>query len=112
MYTNILETEDARPPQYAEEGRALDAKSKETIRHDVLAFGMSPVEAGQHVLHGIKHNQLYILSHPEFGLGMRERFEAILRSLPANSAVPPQRIRAEGRTLTNPIYRESTVPFR
>lgn len=110
--TNILETEDSRPPQYAEAGRALDAKSRETIKQDVIAFGMSPIEAGQHVLNGIRRNQLYILSHPEFGLGLRERFDAILRSLPADASVPPQRIRAESRTLTNPIYRESTVPFR
>jgi NAD(P)-dependent dehydrogenase (short-subunit alcohol dehydrogenase family) len=102
--TNILETEDGRPAQYAEEGRAIDAETRAFVQQNVLSHGMDRLEAGFHVLEGIRKNRLFILSHPEFEPAIRERYEAILRSIPRTDAVPPGRMRAEIGTLSNPIY--------
>jgi NAD(P)-dependent dehydrogenase (short-subunit alcohol dehydrogenase family) len=74
------------------------------FRDEIMAQGMDPMEAGKCVIQGIRRNELYILSHPEFEAAIHERFDAILRSLPRAEDVPPARLRAEARTLTNPIY--------
>ena len=43
---------------------------------------MDPLEAGERVLNGVKNNDLFIFTHPEFKPGMKERFDAILASEP------------------------------
>jgi NAD(P)-dependent dehydrogenase (short-subunit alcohol dehydrogenase family) len=105
--TRLHETEDARPPRYAEPGRELDAKTRQVARDEVMAKGMLALEAGHHVLEGIRQNRLYILSHPEFETAIRERFEAILRAVPSGVEVPSARMRAEVRTLSNPTYTQA-----
>ncbi len=104
VHTNLIETEDARPARYAEPGRVSDPKAREFFRDRILANGMDPLEAGRCVLEGIRHNRLYILSHPEFEAALRERFEAILQAVPAGAHVPQSRIAAEAATLANPVY--------
>ncbi|MGB6452390.1 MAG: hypothetical protein WBE92_16685, partial [Steroidobacteraceae bacterium] len=51
---------------------------------------MDPLEAGERVLNGVVHNDLFILSHPEFKPGMKERFDAIMASTPAVEAPIPK----------------------
>jgi NADP-dependent 3-hydroxy acid dehydrogenase YdfG len=65
---------------------------------------MDPLEAGQWVLHGIRNNDLYIFSHPEYRQGIRDRGEALLASMPSNVTPPAGRVALEGSTLNNPIY--------
>jgi NAD(P)-dependent dehydrogenase (short-subunit alcohol dehydrogenase family) len=58
--------------------------------------GMDPLEAGERVLNGVVHNDLFILSHPEFKAGMQERFDAIMLSTPAvEEPIPEPRIAYE-----------------
>jgi NAD(P)-dependent dehydrogenase (short-subunit alcohol dehydrogenase family) len=64
---------------------------------------MDALEAGERVLNGIRNNDLFILSHPEFKDGMKERFDSILTSCPEGS-VPPERLTAETRTRHTGIY--------
>jgi short-subunit dehydrogenase len=64
---------------------------------------MDPLEAGERVLNGVRNNDLFIFSHPEFRPGMKERFDAILASVP-NEAFPEARAKAETRVLTAPPY--------
>jgi NADP-dependent 3-hydroxy acid dehydrogenase YdfG len=64
---------------------------------------MNPLEAGERVLNGIRNNDLFILSHPEFKDGMEERFNAILTSVP-DEAFPADRLRIETRTRHTGIY--------
>src|SRR4030095_6384049 len=45
---------------------------------------MDPLEAGERVMNGVVNNDLFIFSHPEFKPGMKERFDAILRSQPTH----------------------------
>jgi NAD(P)-dependent dehydrogenase (short-subunit alcohol dehydrogenase family) len=65
--------------------------------------GMDPLEAGERVINGIRNNDLFILSHPEFKDGMKERFDAMLASIPEGAA-PPERIAGETRTRHTGIY--------
>jgi NADP-dependent 3-hydroxy acid dehydrogenase YdfG len=65
---------------------------------------MDPVEAGERVLNGVVNNDLFIFTHPEFKAGMKERFDAILASVP-DEAFPAGRAQAETRVLTAPPYK-------
>src|SRR6185437_181030 len=69
---------------------------------------MHPLEAGERVLNGIRHNDLFIISHPEFKDGMEERFNAILASSP-DEAFPPERIVLESITRHTGIYPREIV---
>lgn len=64
---------------------------------------MDPLEAGERVLNGVRNNDLFIFSHPEFKPGMQERFDAILASVPPES-FPQARAQAQVRVLTAPPY--------
>jgi hypothetical protein len=45
---------------------------------------MEPLDAGQRVLRGVRNNDLYVLTTPEFEAEFRARGEAILASLPTD----------------------------
>ena len=49
---------------------------------------MEPLEAGERVLNGVRNNDLFIFSHPEFKDGMQERFDAFLASVPDETPPP------------------------
>ncbi len=67
---------------------------------------MDPVETGERVLRGIRNNDLYIMTHPEFKYGYQARHDAIMRSCPAE---PPNEkrhavIKTYGTVYYNDIY--------
>ena len=66
---------------------------------------MSIEECGERVLRGIRRNDLYIFTHPEFKEGVAERMEAILASFPKEDI---NQTRASEITFltSNPIFRE------
>src|SRR5579872_2320934 len=67
--------------------------------------GMDPLEAGERVLNGVIHNDLFILTHPEYMPGTQQRFEAVLQSEPVEDTPPPEaRVRGETRVLHAGIY--------
>jgi NAD(P)-dependent dehydrogenase (short-subunit alcohol dehydrogenase family) len=103
--TNFHESEAGRPAKFAEAGRELSAEAKARVKATILSNGMDPIEAGERVLRGILRNDLYILTHPEYTVGLRERFEAVLASMPDDDP-PPQRVAAERSVsiLSHPIY--------
>ena len=73
---------------------------------------MDPIEVGEYILRGIKRNDLFIMSHPEFREGIIARNEALLRSIPDE---PPNKkrynvIKTFGPIYHNPIYDEQTTP--
>lgn len=65
---------------------------------------MDPWEMGKLVLRGIQRNDLYILTHPEFEQGIRDRNEALVASIPKDLHAPPARVAQEQSILRNPIY--------
>jgi hypothetical protein len=57
------------------------------------------------VLNGVIHNDLFILTHPEYMPGTQQRFEAMLVSEPVEATPPPEtRVRGEARVLHCGIY--------
>ena len=56
---------------------------------------MEPLEAGERVLNGVRNNDLFIFSHPEFKDGMQERFNAYIASVPDEALLP---VRVKGGT--------------
>jgi NAD(P)-dependent dehydrogenase (short-subunit alcohol dehydrogenase family) len=83
--TNLRQSEENRPERY--EGAADDATRErrsltDTVFKRVLPTGMSPEEVGEKVLRGIRNNDFYILSHPEFRNEFQESFDEIIAALP------------------------------
>jgi len=73
---------------------------------------MDPIEMGERVLRGIKRNDLFINTHPEFKAGYAVRSEAILRSVP-DEPLNTKRyevIKSFGTLVYNPIYEKQTTP--
>jgi NAD(P)-dependent dehydrogenase (short-subunit alcohol dehydrogenase family) len=71
---------------------------------------MDPLEAGERVLNGVVNNDMFIFTHPEFKPGMKERFDAILASVPQDG-FPEARARAQARVLTAAPYAPE-IPHR
>jgi NAD(P)-dependent dehydrogenase (short-subunit alcohol dehydrogenase family) len=69
---------------------------------DIMAVAMDPLEAGRQVLAGIRRNDLYILTHPEFEAVVRQRVTLQLASF-SKKAVPKAR-REATETITPDIY--------
>ncbi len=73
---------------------------------DFSKIFMDPVEMGERVVRGIRNNDLFIITHPEFKAGWKARNEAIMRACPDE---PPFQKRIDtvkmfGSLLYNPIY--------
>jgi hypothetical protein len=66
--------------------------------------GMDPLEAGNRVLRGVRNNDLYILTSPEFEQELRARAEAILSSLPTDVNVPEERVIMGRAMLGKTVY--------
>lgn len=65
--------------------------------------GMDPLEAGERVLNGVINNDLFIVTHPEYMPGTKERFDAILASVPAEEP-PAERVQRVGMLIRTGIY--------
>jgi NAD(P)-dependent dehydrogenase (short-subunit alcohol dehydrogenase family) len=103
--TNIHEAEATRPARYSR-SRYIQPMQARAVRfkENVLSAGMDPAEVGERVLAGIRNDDLYILTHPEYEQGVRDRFEAILASFPRDHEAPPERVAAEQAVLRFPTY--------
>lgn len=103
--TNIFELERNVSAAFDEGNKAgpADAAANTARIRQIIGAGMSPLEAAEIVLAGIRNNDLFILSHPEFGPGLHERMEALLASVPATTA-PPERLAQEQVTMRNSLY--------
>lgn len=103
--TNIYELEKNVSAAFDESGKAgpEDAAANTARIREIIGAGMDPIEAAQIVLAGIRENDLFILSHPEFGPGLQERMDALMASVPTNTA-PAERIAQEHVTMHNSLY--------
>jgi NAD(P)-dependent dehydrogenase (short-subunit alcohol dehydrogenase family) len=91
VQTNIRETGRTRPERYRADSGLLELE-RELEQRPNSPLWMDPRECGERVLRGVRANDLYILTHPEFRAGTAERFEAILASFPDE---PPNTERAQ-----------------
>ena len=103
--TNIYELQKNVSAAFDENGKAgPDDAAVNTARiRQIIGAGMDPIEAAQIVLAGIRNNDLFILSHPEFGPGLQERMDALMASVPTTTA-PATRLAQEQVTMHNSLY--------
>jgi NAD(P)-dependent dehydrogenase (short-subunit alcohol dehydrogenase family) len=102
--TNIFELEKNLNAAFDQKSAAPagTAANTEMIKQ-IIGAGMDPMEAARIVLAGIRNNDLFILSHPEFRDGLQERMDALLASVPHTEA-PAERLAQEGVTMHNSLY--------
>jgi NADP-dependent 3-hydroxy acid dehydrogenase YdfG len=104
--SNVVDSNRNRPSNLADSGTKVDPKTIAAIRNVVNdpKLAMNPLEAGQLMLRGMRNNDLYILTHPEFAQIMRDRNEALIASIPVDLRPTDERV-AYGRSLAqNSIY--------
>jgi NAD(P)-dependent dehydrogenase (short-subunit alcohol dehydrogenase family) len=114
--TNIYEVEENLSAAFKGRAGANKPDSPEaaafaTQMRAVVASGMSPLEAGRIVLDGMRNNDLYILSHPEFLAGLKERHAVMEASVPRTRA-PVERTNMVGATLHNSLYAREITKLR
>lgn len=103
--SNLSETSlSTMPDQPANAGfKKADPQTLEKIRRFEQDM-MDPLEAGRLVLRGMRNNDLYILTHPEFEQIVQDRYEALRGSFPRDVQVSDARISAARLINDNPIY--------
>jgi NAD(P)-dependent dehydrogenase (short-subunit alcohol dehydrogenase family) len=94
--TNIGSSARNRPSTMADTGFKPDPKMFADMPKAMRDMrgpppGMDALEAGQRVLTGMRNNDLYILTTPEFEQEFRARGEAIVASLPTDVKAPQTR---------------------
>ncbi len=101
--TNIGSSNRNRPTTLADSGFKPDPKMMADMAKSMRDMrgpppGMDALDAGQRVLRGVRNNDLYILTTPEFEQDFRARGEAIVASLPTDVNPPETRV-ALGRMI-------------
>jgi NAD(P)-dependent dehydrogenase (short-subunit alcohol dehydrogenase family) len=107
--TNIGKSNRNRPADLADSGFKPDAKMMAQMQEAMKDMrgpppGMDALEAGQRVLRGVRNNDLYILTTPEFEKEFQARGEAILASLPTDVNAPEARVAVGRMILGKPVY--------
>jgi NAD(P)-dependent dehydrogenase (short-subunit alcohol dehydrogenase family) len=90
----IFESEKVRPARFASPKNTAKSQEFMDILPKIHQAGMTPEEVGEKVLAGIRRNDFYIFSHPEFKEEMKEIFDEVLDALPEGEA-PADRLAFE-----------------
>ena len=99
VQSHIAMSGELRPDEFKADSGYVK-REEELEKRPVSPLWMTPDEVGERVLAGIRANDLYILTHPEFAAGMRTRFDAILASMP-DEPINQERAAAIGFLLGN-----------
>jgi NAD(P)-dependent dehydrogenase (short-subunit alcohol dehydrogenase family) len=107
--TNIGSSARNRPASLPDAGFKPDPKMMEQMRAAMKDMrgpppGMDSLEAGQRVLQGMRSNDLYILTTPEFEKEFQARGEAIVASVPTDVTLPPGREQMGRMILGKQVY--------
>jgi short-subunit dehydrogenase len=100
--TRIHEAEKTRPARFANSGLAETTKVLQKMKNNPLF--MDPATVGEMVLDAVRTNKMYILTHAEFGDGIRARHAALEAAIPAGPGNPELR-GFISRIVDNPVYR-------
>jgi NAD(P)-dependent dehydrogenase (short-subunit alcohol dehydrogenase family) len=104
--SNIGDSARSRPPELAHSGYAAPGKEQGGPTPEFMLHAMDAVTAAGYVLDGIRHNRLFILSHPEFRDVLTARGNLLLSSLP-NEPINEARANSARWILSNPVYEQS-----
>jgi NAD(P)-dependent dehydrogenase (short-subunit alcohol dehydrogenase family) len=101
VHSNIATGVADRPARYADGGyEGPNLGIVESMRTQPY---MNPDEAGERVLQGVRRGDLFILTHPEFRDGVRERSETLLNAFP-DEPINTERANAIAFLTSHPIY--------
>jgi short-subunit dehydrogenase len=100
--SNIGDSDSRRQEKYKDSGYTPPA-APSAQESNFMDLAMDADEAARHVIQGIKDNQLYILSHPEFRDVLEARHAKIEAAI---TQEPVDAVRAQSVSflLSNPIY--------
>ncbi len=100
--TRILESERTRPDDLEPGSPEAHAAAKEhnEVMQMAMGTGIDPDEVGEMVLQGVKTNQLYLFSHPEFKDATAARFNHILDAF---GEADPERVKAQEELMSGLI---------
>ncbi len=100
--TRILESERTRPDALEPdaEGAEEAAQQHNQLMQMAMGTGIDPDEVGELVLQGVKNNQLYLFSHPEFKAATAARFSHILEAF---GEADPERVKAQQELMSGLI---------
>lgn len=100
--TRILESERTRPEDLEPDADGAEAAAKEhnEVMQMAMGTGIDPDEVGEMVLQGVKNNQLYLFSHPEFKEATAARFSHILDAF---GEADPERLKAQQELMSGLI---------
>jgi NAD(P)-dependent dehydrogenase (short-subunit alcohol dehydrogenase family) len=101
VHSNIAAGVASRPAEYGESG--YTPPPAEFLERAKQQPYMSYVEAGERVLAGVRRNDLFILTHPEFRDGVRDRFETTLAAFP-DEPLDTERAAAIPFLTAHPVY--------
>jgi len=110
--TNIAHSHQLRPPAmttgYAEIDARREAMAEARRQQPHNGFAMDIIEVGERVLRGIRRNDLFIITHPEFREGLEARSAALSRAIPDETVNERRRgfIMSVPTLGYNPIYAE------
>jgi NAD(P)-dependent dehydrogenase (short-subunit alcohol dehydrogenase family) len=91
--SNIHEAALGRPPSLAASGM-LSGEISIAMTKYVLSRGAAPGEIGKAIVNGIRRNEFYIFTHPDFTLELREVYEEIVAAQPIGE-IPKARQKIE-----------------
>jgi NAD(P)-dependent dehydrogenase (short-subunit alcohol dehydrogenase family) len=103
VHSNIGSGALARPERYADTGYPAPPP-RDPARPAIRLPYMSNEEAGERVLAGVRRNDMFILTHPEFREGVRDRAEALLNAFP-DEPINSERAAAITFLTSHPVYR-------
>ncbi len=104
--SNVFESARNRPSSLSDTGFSPDQETKDRqqkMRHDP-EYAMPALEAGQLVLRGMRRNDLYILTHPEYERVLRDRSEALIASIPKDLRPTQTRLMAARSGFEQSVY--------
>jgi len=105
VQTSISRSGELRPEKYqANSGyREFEQRLGERLNSPLW---MTLEEVGERVLAGIRRNDLYIITHPEFRDGTKRHYDAILASFP-DEPINEERAQAISFLLSNKVFDEA-----
>jgi NAD(P)-dependent dehydrogenase (short-subunit alcohol dehydrogenase family) len=108
--TGLFESTPAvRPKSLGDTGAHLVALDEtDPVSQEIFAGAMSIDEVGRRVMHGLRRNDLYIITHTEIRAVLEERMKAMLAALP-DEAVPPARAKSARVLYDVPVYAEQSA---
>jgi NADP-dependent 3-hydroxy acid dehydrogenase YdfG len=101
VQSNIREAGRMRPEKFQDSG--FKARERQLAERPNSPNWMTLEECGERVLRGIRRNDLYIFTHPEFRAGCADRCETMLASFPPEP-INTARAGEIGFLLSNQIY--------